>query len=75
MEDEKPFDLRDRIALEILGAAISNSGKTQPAADLDHLSSSEGHWREGARERLETLVRSCYKIADIARKVRLSTFE
>lgn len=74
-DDERPFDIRDRIALEILGAVISNSEKTQAASDVNELSSPESHWRRGAQTRLETLVRNCYKLATIVRKVRLSTFE
>jgi hypothetical protein len=80
MEDDKPFDLRDRIALEILNGLISHSRNSLDHADfaqeiMDNIGHSDKGVRDGAAKRIEHRIRSCYKVADIMRKVRLSTFE
>lgn len=84
---EKPLDLRDHLAIEVLNGILSNS-KAGDTGDFvrdllhyihyDNESISDGERKkaqEGAAKRIEKLIRSCYKVADIMRKVRLSTFE
>lgn len=85
MDDEKPFDLRDRIALEILNGIISNPVDINRSTisdlihyitytnDCDDMSAKKQ--QEYAAKSFEKLIRGCYKVADIVRKVRLSTFE
>jgi len=74
--DEKPFDLRDKIALEILNGILCNEKGKEATSDIvSHLDCENQSWREVAQIRLEHLIRNCYKVADIVRKVRLATFE
>jgi hypothetical protein len=84
MDDEKPFDLRDKIALELLNGLISsgNIRSNDMIADLTEYmlygnSKDKGDltMREFAVKRFEHIIRSCYVAADIMRKVRLSSFE
>jgi hypothetical protein len=78
MEDEKSFDLRDRLAIEILNGVLSNEGSKDRVSDIiDFLGgdTNQTGWGQGAIKRVEILIRNCYKVADIIRKVRLSTFE
>jgi hypothetical protein len=73
-DEEKPIDLRDKIAIEIFNGLMS-SGKFN-VDDVTGLLRDEGTAvRIYAQERTEQAVRGCYKIADIFRKVRLSSFE
>lgn len=76
MEDDKPIDLRDKLAIEILNAILS-SDKGQDHADdiIQYINNENDKWHDGAVERMEKIIRNCYKVADIMRKVRLSTFE
>jgi hypothetical protein len=83
MDNEKPIDLRDKIALEVLNAIISNSrdgnSTTQDILYYIEYDSSEDQenkiQRSYAEKRFTKIVRSCYRVADIVRKVRLSPFE
>lgn len=86
MDDEKPFDLRDRIAIEVLNGLVSNAnardGNDTYRDILYYLTYSHSYEDSSAREqqrcaeqRFERIIRNCYKVADIMRKVRLSTFE
>jgi hypothetical protein len=77
MDDEKPFELRDRIALEILNGIIGNSSKNNIAIQnlLFYINHPDRQVCDGSEKDFEQLIRSCYKVADIMRKVRLSTFE
>lgn len=93
MDDEK-FDLRDKLAIEILNGLLA-SGRDQTSsimADVvyylvPHTPSESGDPKHDravrlhdeqtakiAEERMERIVRSCYKLADIMRKVRLDAF-
>lgn len=83
-EEEKPLDLRDKIALEVLNGLISHSKNDTGnlIADIFHYINYRSEdvrymnkIRKDSSERLERAVRACYKVADIVRKVRLSSFE
>lgn len=83
-DEEKPLDLRDKLAMEILNGLISHSkgdaGDLIP--DIAHYvnytcedKDAQNKIRHGAAKRLERVIRACYQAADIIRKVRLSSFE
>ncbi len=77
--DDEQMTLRDRFAMEVLNGILSNE-KTGDTSDgfraiLHYLFHKDEHLRNGYRTIAEELVRSCYAMADIIRKVRLSTFE
>lgn len=80
---EAPFNLRDRIAIEVLNGIISGSGKDSSIRSdvISYLNYESEDKRiqedqqELAKDRIEKLIRGCYKVADIMRKVRLSAFE
>ena len=64
--------------MEILNGVLSNPllDKGDYFSDVQHYVMHEQEVvRLKAKERIERLVRSCYCVADIVRKVRLSTFE
>ena len=73
MDDEKPFDLRDRLAIEVLNGILSNSQNQRLIPDMLHYIA-DGKYEE-ANERVEKVIRACYRVADMIRKVRLSAFE
>jgi len=77
MDDEKPIDLRDRIALEILNGIISHSHREvyEARTFFDFINHPDENNQRHAATHFEKLVRACYKAADIVRKVRLSSFE
>ena len=87
MDDERPFDLRDRIAIEVLNGIIANSKDNNETTkdllfyityDCDTVGDDgkeAKRQKEYAAKRFERLIRGCYRVADIMRKVRLSTFE
>lgn len=76
MDEEKPFDLRDRIAMEILNGVLSNDHGKNRAEDIDRfLDNEDTDWGKDTPKRVERLIRNCYRVADIVRKVRLSAFE
>lgn len=69
-DDEEKFSLRDKLAMEILNGVLS--GQTDATSAL---LSDNPAWRRGAEEKAERITRSCYKLADLMRKARLTTFE
>lgn len=76
MDDEKPFELRDKLAVEILNGILSSEQGGDRVADIIYYVNCDDE--NGARravERMEKVICSCYRVADIMRKVRLSTFE
>jgi len=76
MSDDKPLDLRDKLAIEILnGILASDKGHDRAADIINYINHENDNWHQGAVERTEKIVRNCYKVADIIRKIRLSTFE
>lgn len=86
MDDEKPLDLRDKLAIEIFNGVVSNTHSSTEVLMSDiiyHINSDSGSDVDEARDiatkaaakRVERIVRACYKVADIMRKVRLATFE
>ena len=78
MDDEKPLDLRDKLAMEILNGILSN-GSAKSAYNVEDIIIYSGlkdqTVREAALVRMEQIIRYCYKVADIIRKVRLTAFE
>lgn len=91
MSDEKDFDLRDKFALEIVGALIAGdpsfeSGKSS-GYDYDKIrhgtavslvanfNCTYNKSKEEAINKMEAIARTAYKMADILRKVRLTAFE
>jgi CRISPR/Cas system-associated endonuclease Cas3-HD len=85
MKDEKPLDLRDKIAIEVLNGVISNSKENNDSiSDLLYYMTyainrpgdlSAQKTQEEAQKKFEKIIRNCYKIADIMRKVRLQVFD
>jgi hypothetical protein len=75
MDDEKSFDLRDRIALELLNGLLSSGDKNLPDFHGYIMEHVDGHLEPWRIRRTEKMVRACYDLADIIRKVRLSAFE
>lgn len=76
MEDDKRFDLRDKLAIEILNGILASDKGHNCAADIiQYINNENNIWHRAAVERTEKIIRNCYKVADIIRKVRLSTFE
>jgi hypothetical protein len=83
MEDEKSFDMRDRIALEVLNGIISNAKDSDLVKELTQYLTYSSETDVSTRKeveaacskKIERIVRNCYKVADIVRKVRLSSFE
>jgi hypothetical protein len=77
--DDEDIRLRDKFAIEILSALIGKSNSNligdfifnmDPAYKNDHPMDNKA-----AVQHLELSVRAAYKIADIMRKVRLTSFE
>lgn len=85
MDDEKPLDLRDKMALEILNGLLAgdtNAGRGSSGTTYKGLSveirkfylSSDPENKERAKVYAEDLVRTAYMMADVMRKVRLDPF-
>jgi hypothetical protein len=76
MMDEKPIELRDQIAISILnGVLSSNIRKNSFEYAFEFLFVKDKSQKEHAHKSIENIVRFSYGVADIVRKVRLSTFE
>jgi len=82
MDDEKPFDLRDKLAIEILQALITYHKPTTSSftgSDTAHYFlccfDNKDSNADSCTRSMERLIRAAYKAADIMRKVRLSAFE
>jgi hypothetical protein len=85
MDDERPFDLRDKLAIEILNGVLSHSKSdtgniiSNVVHYISYDSESDGQDKrrieEVAAKQIERTIRACYKVADIMRRVRLSAFE
>lgn len=66
--EEKPLGLRDKLMIEVLNAYIMKSETmTSNIYDMGKVSNCD--------KSVEHIVRQCYKVADIIRKVRLTSFE
>ena len=84
MEEEKPLDLRDKLALEILNGLLANdptyyagglgSAKGIGAQIHHYYDSTHESDKEIAKLRAEKLIRTAYMMADVMRKVRLTAF-
>ena len=76
MDDEKPLDLRDKLAMEVLNGLLS-SGKDQSDVFMSNITYylHNPDYEKGTSLEIEKTIRSCYKVADIIRKVRLTAFE
>ena len=75
-DDEKPLDLRDKIAIEILGGMLANEKTSSMISEICSYHSSKNlDDRNHAHKRAENVVRAAYVMADIVRKVRLTAFE
>jgi hypothetical protein len=74
-DDEKPLDLRDKLAVEILNGLLASGGVEQ-SGQLIHkyYSGKDEVDRERATILAERLIRTAYMMADIMRKVRLTAF-
>jgi len=73
MDDEKPMELRDQLALSILNGLLSNSNNYHAEYVMKYLQ--EKDFQVAIDNTLEDLIRLSYRTADMMRKVRLSTFE
>lgn len=92
-DEEKPLDLRDKIALDIINSLIvgnpsfhrTKESSSYTYTNDDHIgtaqslingfSSTHKPSKNDAVEKMENIARTAYKMADIIRKVRLSSFE
>lgn len=72
MSDEKPLDLRDKFAIEILGALISKNKDLGLYNDYIIISGQPITENDARAERIITIA---YRMADIMRKIRLVPFE
>jgi len=68
--DDDKLTFADRIVLELLNGMISND-KHFIHYEIGAMSGTQGANSDG----MEEIIRTCYKIADLVRKVRLSAFE
>lgn len=82
MSNEKDDDLtiRDKFAIAILQSVLSNSEVTASRKFglidyLDSFDSKNTTYSKEAFQSMERRIRACYMLADIMRKVRLTTFE
>lgn len=83
-DEEKPLDLRDKLALEILNGLLANDPTYYSTnmgnvlgvgANIHHYhKSSFEPDKEKARLQAEELIRTAYMMADVMRKVRLTAF-
>ena len=83
-DEEKPLDLRDKLAIEILNGLISGDiqfygmGGTTPRSVAQHIysyyDSDSVSDKEEAQRQSERLIRTAYMMADVMRKVRLTAF-
>ena len=83
-DDDKPLDLRDKLALEILNGLLAgdptycskHSGaiKGVGASITFYNSLKNPRDQEEAKKKAEHLIRTSYMMADIMRKVRLTAF-
>ena len=86
MDEEKPFDLRDRIALEVMQILIKSYNENKLKNDNQGLYSYYiAGWDsrpqqvkqdlETNDEYMERIARISYRVSDIMRKIRLNAFE
>jgi hypothetical protein len=85
MEDDKPMELRDKLAIEILSAVLAAEGSYQTYAGyyhrgicigiVDMLNCQSLQDQENGVKQFENIARAAYKMADIMRRVRMSSFE
>jgi hypothetical protein len=83
-EEEKPLDLRDKLALEILNGLLASDPTNYSEASgsiwgtgayIGHLYASKvPRDQQDAKDRAEQLIRTAYMMADVMRKVRLTAF-
>jgi hypothetical protein len=79
-DDEERFTLRDKIALEILTTMCNGHEKSEAnilnAFFREHTDEERSAIDyKYAVQRFESIVRTAYKMADIVRKIRISSFE
>lgn len=90
-DEEKPLELRDKIAIEIINALIigdpsyhktkesdsyTSYDHTGTAKSLiDNFNSNYPTNKEFAIKDMEEIARTAYKMADVIRKVRIAVFE
>ena len=83
MNEEKPLELRDQMALSILNGLLSNSNISNLLANNSTISMSniiaffdkENPKNNRAKEDTQKLIRFVYYLADQMRQVRLGSFE
>lgn len=76
-EPEDELSLRDKFAIEILNGLIMRDNQDPSSIIIDfvnHFSDKDEGGKNSAYRRMEYLVRCAYKMADVMRKVRLTTF-
>lgn len=83
-DEEKPLDLRDKLALEILNGLLAGDitfyppGSVKTRSVTHHIysycDSTDESDMKIAKEHSEKLIRMAYMMADMMRKVRLTAF-
>ncbi len=79
-EENDKLTLRDKLAVEVLNGMLANEKvATNKTVDFISYGLNYEEWnapnRRLAEQQMTQLIRAAYKIADIIRKVRLTTFE
>lgn len=74
--DVDEYGLRDKFAIEVLQAFISREGDSTAGIVGTFINGQDGEdWvQQMGDERMESLIRAAYKVADMMRKVRLTVF-
>lgn len=73
-DEEKPIDLRDKFALEILNALVSKIKDNDLDFVVNHRNSSYQSYKDHAEKTADSLVQTAYYLADKMRKYRLVSF-
>ena len=73
--DDEDIRLRDKFAIEILQSLLASNLSGVANFVTFHNSTDNPDTRKVNFEKMEHTVRAAYKIADIMRKVRLTSFE
>ena len=72
------YSLRDKFAIEILHAFISREGNSTANLVAEFIKGqtyNDMYLQQAGDERMESLIRAAYKVADLMRKIRLTAFE
>lgn len=72
--DDEHLQLRDKLAIEILNGLLASEKEGASKGFITMMNSQYDTWRDEGVRKVEELIRSAYKIADLMRKIRLESF-